>query len=160
MGDTIFVMSKLIVLAMIGLIGIVIAQGGSCSAGNKSSTANSETRTMAANNKVPTGVWGGQHIHAQITENGAELEFDCAHGSIPQAITLDSKGRFDVAGKFAAEHPGPVRRDEESNDRAVHYAGSVRAQEMTLTITDTASKEVIGTFSLRYGSEGRLVKCK
>src|SRR5262245_50492715 len=160
MGDTIFVMSKLIVLAMIALIGIVISQGGPCSAGTKSSTANSETRTMAANNKVPTGVWGGQHIHAQITENGAELEFDCAHGSIPQAITLDSKGRFDVAGKFAAEHTGPVRRDEESNDRAVHYAGSVRAQEMTLTITDTASKEVIGTFSLRYGSEGRLVKCK
>src|SRR5215510_16496539 len=118
MGDTIFFMSKLIVLAMIGLIGIVIAQGGSCGARSKSSVANSETRTMAANNKVPTGVWGGQHIHAQITENGADLEFDCAHGSIPQAITLDSQGRFDVAGKFAAERPGPTRSEDENNDRA------------------------------------------
>src|SRR5262249_61808730 len=122
MGDTIFVMSKLIVLAMIGLIGIVIAQGGSCSAGNKSSTANSETRTMAANNKVPTGVWGGQHIHAQITENGAELEFDCAHGSIPQAITLDSKGRFDVADKIAGGQPGAVRAEQQTQRTEVTHA--------------------------------------
>src|SRR5215475_15948993 len=110
-------MSKLILITAMSLIGIVIAQGGSCGARNKSSAANSEARTMAVNNKVPTGVWGGQHIHAQITENGAELEFDCAHGSIPQAITLDSKGRFDVVGKFAPEHGGPIRRDEENNGR-------------------------------------------
>jgi len=153
-------MSKLILITAMSLIGIVIAQGGSCGARNKSSAANSEARTMTANNKLPTGVWGGQHIHAQITENGAELEFDCAHGSIPQTITLDGEGRFDVAGKFAAERPGPTRREDENNDRAVRYAGSVKAEEMTLTISDTTNKEVIGTFTLRHGSAGRLFKCK
>ena len=153
-------MSKLILITAISLIGIVIAQGGSCGARNKSSATNSEARTMTANNKLATGVWGGQHVHAQITEDGAALEFDCAHGSVPQAIILDGKGQFDVAGKFAAERPGPTRREDENNDRAVRYAGTVKEQEMTLTITDTANKEVIGTFTLRHGSEGRLFKCK
>jgi hypothetical protein len=110
--------------------------------------------------KLPAGVWGGQHVRAEVNDAGAALEFDCARGSIAQAIMLDGNGKFDVAGKFATEHAGPVQRDEESNDRPVRYSGSLKDQEMTLTITDTNTKEVIGTFTLKHGSEGRLMKCR
>jgi hypothetical protein len=116
-------------------------------------------RSTLKNDKLPAGVWGGQHVRADVNEAGAVLEFDCARGSIAQAIVLDGSGKFDLPGKFAAEHAGPIRRDEENNDRGVRYSGSVKDQEMTLTITDTKTKEVIGTFTLKHGSEGRLMKC-
>ena len=154
-------MSNMITLAIFCLFVVVIAQGGSCHANQtEASNANSKMRTAIKNNKLPTGVWGGQHVRAEVTDGGAVLEFDCARGSIAQAILLDGNGKFDLGGKFATEHAGPVLRDEESNDRPVRYSGSVKDQEMTLTITDTNNKEVIGTFTLKHGSEGRLMKCR
>lgn len=154
-------MNNAITLAAICLIVSVIGQGGSCRASNAGpSNANSEMKTATKTDKLAAGVWGGQHVRAEVTEVGATFEFDCAHGAIAQAIVLDKNGKFEVPGKFATEHAGPIRRDEESNDRAVRYAGSVKGQELTLTITDTTSKEVIGTFTLTNGSEGRLMKCR
>jgi len=139
----------------------VVAQGGSChTTQTGSGNANSEMRTAIKNDKLPAGVWGGQHVRAEVNEAGATFEFDCARGSIAQAIVLDGGGKFNLPGKFATEHAGPVLRDEESNDRGVRYSGTVQDQEMTLTITDTNTKEVIGTFTLKRGSEGRLMKCR
>src|SRR6266446_8100753 len=68
---------------------------------------------VGRNKKLANGVWGGQHIRAEVTDKGAAIEFDCAHGAIDGPITMDDKGSFDVKGKFAAEHGGPTRRDEE-----------------------------------------------
>jgi len=154
-------MSNLITLVTFCLLVSVIAQGGSCHANQTGSgNANSEMRTAIKTDKLPAGVWGGQHVRAEVNEAGAAFEFDCARGSIAQAIVLDSRGKFDLPGKFATEHAGPIMRDEESNDRGVRYSGSVQDQEMTLTITDTNTKEVIGTFTLKLGSEGRLMKCR
>ena len=154
-------MNNAVVLATVLLIVCVIAQGGSCRASNAGPrNANSEMKAPNKTDKLPAGVWGGQHVRAEVTEGGATFEFDCAHGAITQTIVLDGSGKFDIAGKFATEHAGPVQRDEESNDRGVRYSGSVKDQEMTLTITDTKSKEVFGTFTLKHGSEGRLMKCR
>jgi hypothetical protein len=154
-------MSNLITLATFCLFVSVIAQGGSCHANQTGPVnANSEMRTLLKTDTLPAGVWGGQHVRAEVTPGGAQFEFDCAHGAVAQAIMLDRNGNFDVAGKFATEHAGPVLRDEESNDRPVRYSGSVQDQEMTLTITDTNTKEVIGTFTLKRGSDGRLMKCR
>ena len=154
-------MNIVVSLAAICLVGSVIAQGGSCRASNAgASNANSEMKAINKTDKLPAGVWGGQHVRAEVTEGGATFEFDCARGAITQAIVLDGSRKFDIPGKFATEHAGPVQRDEESNDRGVRYSGSVKDQEMTLTITDTTTKEVIGTFTLKHGSEGRLMKCR
>lgn len=154
-------MNIVVTLAAICLTASAIAQGGSCRASNAgSSNANSEMKAADKTEKLPAGVWGGQHVRAEVTAGGATFEFDCAHGAITQAIVMDGSGKFDVPGKFAPEHPGPVRRDEESNDRSVRYSGNVKDQEMTLTITDTNSKEVLGTFTLKHGGEGRLRKCR
>ena len=157
-------MNSLFTLATICLLASAIAQGGSCGASKAgqsgSSNANSKMRTATTNDRLPVGVWGGQHVRVEVTEGGAEFEFDCAHGAIAQAIMLDGNGRFDVLGKFAPEHAGPVRREEESIDRGVRYSGNVKDQEMTLTITDTTTKEVLGTFTLKHGSDGRLMKCR
>jgi len=112
------------------------------------------------NDKLAAGVWGGQHIRAEVTESGADIEFDCAHGAIVQPIVLDGKGGFDLKGKFAPEHAGPIRRDQEDNSRSVRYVGKVKGEELTLTISDLNTKESLGDFTLTHGSDGRLMKCR
>lgn len=112
------------------------------------------------NDKLATGVWGGEHIRAEVTDRGAEIEFDCAHGAIEEAIALNSNGGFDVPGKYAPEHGGPVRDNEESKGISVHYVGTVRDSELTLTITNTETKESIGDYILTHGREGRVMKCR
>jgi hypothetical protein len=115
---------------------------------------------VETNDKLPGGVWGGQHIRAEVTDSGADIEFDCAHGTIDQPIVLDSKGSFDVNGIFTPERGGPVRRNQKSNDRLVRYLGQVKNQELTLTITDAGTKETIDSFTLTHGNEGRVMKCR
>lgn len=36
-----------------------------------------------------TGIWGGQHIGLTISDTGANLAYDCAHGTIDGQIHLD-----------------------------------------------------------------------
>src|SRR5258706_1322261 len=112
------------------------------------------------NDKLATGVWGGDHIRAEVTEGGAQIEFDCAHGAIEQAIVLNGKGGFDVPGKYAPQHGGPVRDDEESKAMSVHYVGTMRGSELSLTITNADTKESIGEYTLTQGNEGRVMKCR
>lgn len=109
---------------------------------------------------LANGVWGGQHVRAEVTDNGVEIEFDCARGTIPKRIILNNSHQFDVTGTFAPEHAGPVRDDESSTGRPARYKGTVDQQELTLTISDPNTKEVIGTFTLKFGNEGRLMKCR
>jgi hypothetical protein len=151
-------MSKIVLtFASIGICLLAIL-GDSSSCRTKQGAVNKAP--MANNDKLANGVWGGQHIRAEVTDSGADIEFDCAHGTIDQPIVLDGKGSFDVKGKFNTEHPGPVRKDEESNDRLARYVGHVKDQELTLTITDAGTKETIGSFTLTHGSDGRIRKCR
>ena len=79
---------------------------------------------------------------------------------IDQPICLDDKGSFDVKGRFATQHGGPIRKDEESNDRLVRYVGKVKDQELALTISAVNTKNAIGNFTLIHRNEGRLMKCR
>jgi hypothetical protein len=134
----------------------ILAAVGSC--GTKGGVVNNTP--MQRKEKLANGVWGGPHIHAEVTNRGADFEFDCAHVTIDQPIVLDGAGSFDIKGKYAPEHGGPIRRDEDDNGRPVHYVGRVRDQELTLKISDAGTKESLGSFTLTHGSEGRVMKCK
>ena len=35
---------------------------------------------------IPKGVWRGVHIQMQATDKGADIEYDCAHGTISEPI--------------------------------------------------------------------------
>lgn len=107
-----------------------------------------------------SGQWGGSHVALQIGEKGANVEFDCAHGSIDQAFVPDADGRFDLAGTFVPEHGGPIRRDEEPPRRPARYAGRVEGDRMELTVTLKGEKEPIGSYTLLREREPRLFKCR
>ena len=107
---------------------------------------------------VVTGAWGGEHISLDVSEKGAKLEFDCAHGEITKPIKPDVHGRFNVPGTFTMEHGGPVMRDEKPDSAPARYAGQVKGDTMTLIVT--RGKEKLGTYTLKRGEAPKLMKCK
>ena len=108
---------------------------------------------------VLTGMWGGEHMHMEVSSKGARIEYDCAHGTIDQPMTLDSSGYFDVRGIHVTERGGPMREGERSDALAARYTGRIQDQTMTITVILTESKEIAGTFTLGYGKIPRLRKC-
>jgi hypothetical protein len=119
--------------------------------------------TSEANKKMDNaqlGLWGGEHISMEVTEQGARIEYDCAHGSIDQKITYDSQGRFNAAGTNVREHGGPTRRDEIPDSHPAEFTGQIKNNTMTLTVTETDIKELVGTFTLVYEQKPRIVKCR
>lgn len=109
---------------------------------------------------VATGTWGGEHIVLNVAKTGTEVEFDCAHGRITQAITLDKHGNFDVAGTLTREHGGPVLRDETPVASSARYSGHVDGDTLSLTVTLTKEKQEVGTYTLTRGAQPMLTKCR
>jgi hypothetical protein len=109
--------------------------------------------------RLPTGVWGGDHISLSINDTATHIELDCAHGDLPAVMTLDRNGRFVVAGTYTREHGGPIREGEIPDSHPATYAGQVASTTMTLTIRLGDTNESIGAFTLVSGSHGRVFKC-
>src|SRR5215203_6116873 len=43
----------------------------------------------ANESRVAEGTWGGAHLRLSVGGEGAQLEFDCAHGEISGPLVLD-----------------------------------------------------------------------
>jgi hypothetical protein len=106
-----------------------------------------------------TGSWGGQHISLEATDEGARIEYDCAHGAIDGPVVPGRDGRFEAAGTHAAEHGGPVHEGESEEGQPARYRGELKGNTLTLTVTLAGSGEEVGTFTLSRGAAPRLVKC-
>ena len=104
------------------------------------------------------GQWGGQHIAMEVTDAGATIEYDCAHGRITEKIVPDADGKFEAKGLHARERGGPTRQGENNEQPAV-YRGSIKGETMTLTVELTQNNENIGEFTLTQGKPGRIRKC-
>ena len=150
-------LSFLMGLSFAALIG---DQGCSKHSNNRSGPKMNQQNSEQAGGSVSEGVWGGQHIHLEVSDKGATLEWDCAHGKILEPLRLDHTGRFQAKGTYAREHGGPVRETENEAAQPVNYSGRIKDKEMTLSITLTNSSESLGTFTLVQGREGKLVKCR
>ena len=110
--------------------------------------------------RLAAGVWGGQHLNVEVSDEGATLDFDAAHGVIPRPVTLDGEGRFSAQGTYTPERGGPVREGREPKPRPAVYSGVVRGKEMTLNVTLTETKQELGPYTLTRGSRGRVMKIK
>ena len=108
--------------------------------------------------RIPTGVWGGQHINIEVGEKSAKIEYDCASGVIDGPLTVDANGNFKLRGTHRVERGGPIRADDDSKGHPATYTGSIKGNTMTLTlkISDMDTE----TFTLEKGKEGELFKCK
>ena len=114
---------------------------------------------ISTSDSVAAGTWGGDHVALEVTADGGQIEYACAHGDLAEPLRLDRDGRFDVTGTHTPEHGGPVREDEKLVSRPARYAGRVDGRRMTLTVMLTDTDEILGTFVLTHGIPGRLMKC-
>jgi len=95
----------------------------------------------------------------EITDAGAALTYDCAHGTIDQPIGLDGSGRFEVQGTHTRERGGPARSGDAPDRHPARYTGRVDGKIMTLVVTLTDTKETVGTFSLASGERPEIHRC-
>ena len=152
------------------LAGLLFLPGSSCR--NAGSQGNSVSSTTVSSNQsqagsanttqngraLANGLWGGQGISLEITDGGAEINYDCAHGTITGKITPDRKGKFAARGFHTREQGAPTRQDQNTTGQPVTYQGSIAGETMTLTVL-SETKETIGTYTLTRGQAGRIRKC-
>lgn len=108
--------------------------------------------------RIPTGVWGGEHINIEVGTKSATIEYDCAHGVIEGPLVVDANGRFNLRGTHTPERGGPIRKDEQPPSQPASYVGSISDNKMTLTLKLKDSEDE--TFTLEKGKQGELFKCK
>jgi hypothetical protein len=108
--------------------------------------------------RIPIGVWGGQHINIEVGEKSAKIEYDCATGVIDGPLTVDANGNFKLRGTHRPERGGPIRADDDTKGQPATYTGSIKGNTMTLKLK--VGDGDAETFTLEKGKEGELVKCK
>jgi len=114
--------------------------------------------STASQSRDLRGTWGGEHIAMEVTDTGATIEYDCAHGRITERIAPEADGKFEAKGIHKRERGGPTRQGEDEGQPAI-YRGSVKDETMTLTVEFAENNESIGTFTLTQGKTGRIRKC-
>jgi len=137
------------------LLPLLLWQGSSCRSSNSVSSNQSNKSAKAA----VSGAWGGPDIALEVTSEGTNINFNCAHGHIDEAIVPDSSGSFSVKGTYVREHGGPMRSDENPDARNATYKGKITGEKMTLTVTFADGTEDVGPFNLEHGKSGRIHKC-
>ena len=105
------------------------------------------------------GTWGGDHVRATVGLASSLLVYDCANGSIDQAFTVDTAGRFALTGTHVMESPGPVQEGVDPVRHPALYTGSTDGKVLTFTVTLTDSNQTFGPFTLALNAPGRVVHC-
>jgi hypothetical protein len=113
----------------------------------------------ASGPRVPEGVWGGLGIAVRIGGSGAEIEFDCARGTIDGPLRLDERGRFEVAGTFERGRPGPVRMGEAPKTEPARYRGTLNGQILEFEVIPSSTGKPMGPFSAKLGGPSRIRSC-
>ena len=106
-----------------------------------------------------TAIWGGDHVRMEVTKSGADLEFDCATGTITEAIPA-TEGTFSLKGTFTPERGGPTRDGDTSRTVDASYSGTIKNDTMTLRVVMGGKDQEAATYVLVRGREGRLMKCR
>jgi hypothetical protein len=114
---------------------------------------------VAPDSNIKPGRWGGPHVAMMVTSERTDIEFDCGQASVDGAIPLDRDGAFTATGTFLQERPGPTRPDGPPR-RPMRLTGGVKDDTMDMRVTLTDQQEDIGRFTLAFGADARLVKCK
>lgn len=156
--------TTLAVIALQLLVAFACAADASASdyaaSGSRTSGASSVQRRRGRPRRdaLLPGMWGGEHLRFEVTQSGATMEFDCAHGTVDGKINVDRAGRFSVWGTFYPEHGGPTREGAESRGERVRLTGRVGGSIMKLTIT--RGKTQLGTYALTRDGGARIFKCR
>ncbi len=129
-------------------------------AGQIQASRPAQSGPAAPTEAVPNGEWGGEHIRMEVNDSGADIEFDCARGSISQRLELDDTGRFKVQGVYMAETPAPAAVGGGLTAPGVKatYTGTLGGSSLRLEVF-IEGQGMPRTFDLVQGDQGHLAKC-
>jgi hypothetical protein len=114
---------------------------------------------VAPDSSIKAGRWGGPHVAMMVASARTDIEFDCGQASVDGVIALDPAGAFTASGTFVQERPGPTRPDGPPR-RPMRLTGSVKDDTIDMRVTLTDQNEDLGSFTLAFCADPRLVKCK
>lgn len=111
------------------------------------------------------GPWGGPHVGIDFQAGLADVQFDCASGTIDDPIYPARDGSFSVKGTYRTGTPGPVKVGQFFTSRDAVYSGQVTQgttkkgpRLMTLVVT-FEDGSTVGPFTLTEGMHPQLTRC-
>jgi hypothetical protein len=104
------------------------------------------------------GGWGGPHAGITFQGGLADVQFDCATGTIDVPVYPAKDGAFSARGTVRTGAPGPVRVGQIFRSEHATYDGRVVKGVMTLTVT-LESGSAAGPFTLVQGAAPQLTRC-
>lgn len=105
-----------------------------------------------------SGQWGGPHAGVTLDGGLGAVEYDCASGTIDQAVVAGKDGRFTAAGTHRTGQPGPVRVGQVFRSQRATYSGTIVKDDMTLTVK-LEDGSMLGPFALKRGVPAELTRC-
>jgi hypothetical protein len=114
--------------------------------------------TLEAKSSYLVGAWGGSHIGITFEGGLANVELDCASGTIDGPVYPAKAGAFTAKGIFRAGMGGPVRVGQIFKSQTASYSGTVIKDVMTLSIR-LEDGTVSGPFTLFQGRQPQVTRC-
>jgi hypothetical protein len=114
--------------------------------------------TLEAKPGYLVGGWGGPHVAATFSGGLADLQFDCASGSIDSLVFPAKDGTFQAKGKYREGAPGPVRVGQVFRVQPATYSGKVTDNVMTLNVA-LEDGSMVGPFTLTLGAQPQITRC-
>ena len=119
----------------------------------------------AARSDHAIGMWGGEHAGIAFEAGLADVQFDCASGTIDDPIYPAKDGSFSVKGTYRTGPPGPIKVGEFFTSKDAVYSGQItqgatkkapRLMTINLTFEDGST---LGPFTLTEGMHPQLTHC-
>ena len=110
--------------------------------------------------EAPPNTWGGMHVSMDTTDQGATLDFDCAHGAVLEPIKPNAEGEFSAKGTYTPMRGGPVKKNSPPRDLPAVYKGKINGDTMQLEILLDNKELQPEPFTLTRGRTGRVMHCQ
>jgi hypothetical protein len=96
----------------------------------------------------------------EVSDSGADIEFNCARGTISQRLAVDAQGHFKLQGTYKEETPAPASVDGGSTGSGptATYTGVLSGSSLRLEVF-IEGQGTPKTFNLVQGDQGHLAKC-
>lgn len=114
--------------------------------------------TLQGKTEHLVGMWGGPHAAIEFQGGLADVEFDCAAGTIDDPIVPGPEGKFLAKGTYRTGASGPIRVGQIFRSQPASYSGEVVETAMTLNVA-LDDGTALGPFTLTEGAPPQLTRC-
>jgi hypothetical protein len=111
------------------------------------------------------GLWGGPHAGANFSGGLADLQFDCASGTIDDPIMITDVGPFSVKGTYRTGASGPIKVGQFFKSQDALFSGEIargaakdspRVMTLSVALDDGTA---LGPFTLTEGAPPQVTRC-